>query len=413
MITILCSGSRGDIQPYIALAQRLKALGKQVRITSAESTRAWIEGYGLKAFPVSHDLYSLSIDKKVLDAASSADSPLKMLLSFRSLRNYANHMVADQFEACRDSELVVYHPGCSMGYVAAEYFGIPSVLASPFPIHRTDERLSVLSYGRFPSTRVTRFFSHRLLQGMLYMASKDAIKLFFRKRLEEPLPKVGLPYELTTDEHHQAVISTSEHIFSRPADWDAHIHQYGYWFTEENEDYQPPERVVEFLAAGKKPIYVGFGSMGSVAGNTELTELVVGALKRTGQRAIICGMSRIDSLPEEILAVDSIPHSWLFERVAAVCHHGGAGTSAAGFRAGIPTLFVPFSNDQFAWAHRAFELGVAPRALPRKGLSEKGLSKALLEVTSPKYEMPAQLLSEAIRKEDGALECARQIAKMC
>jgi len=172
MITILCSGSRGDFQPYLALAQELKKMGKDVRITASKSFKGFIQNYGIEVYPIEADFETLNVDPKLFEAALSSDNPLKMLLTFNKMKEYGVHMVSDFYSACEGSELIIYHPGCSIGYFAAQKFGIPSVLASPFPMHKTSEYLSVVMYGKSPSNAITKPISYSMLQGMLWMETE-------------------------------------------------------------------------------------------------------------------------------------------------------------------------------------------------------------------------------------------------
>jgi len=200
MITILCSGSRGDYQPYIALAQQLKKLGKDVRITASKSFKGFIRGYGVEVYPIEADFQSIKIDPKLLQAAGSADNPLKMLLTFNKMKEYAIYMQKDFYAACEGSELIIYHPGCTIGYFAAQKLGIPSVLASPFPMHKTKEYLSVVMYGKTKSTMLNKKISYPLLQRMLWLASKGSVKGFWKTRFGAIPDNFGCPFERHTDE---------------------------------------------------------------------------------------------------------------------------------------------------------------------------------------------------------------------
>jgi sterol 3beta-glucosyltransferase len=120
-------------------------------------------------------------------------------------------------------------------------------------------------------------------------------------------------------------------VFERPMDWNPHIHQKGYWFVEEKDDFAPDQSLIDFIQAKEKPIYIGFGSMAMMKKHDELGEIVVDAIRKSGKRAIISGFGKPGNLTDDIYAIDGIPHSWLFKHVSAVCHHGGAGTSAADF----------------------------------------------------------------------------------
>lgn len=410
MITILCSGSRGDFQPYIALAQQLKKLGKDVRITGSKSFEGFIKSYGIDVYPIEADINTLKIDPKLLQAAGSSDNPLKMLLTFNKMKDYGIYMVNDYYSACEGSELIIYHPGCSIGYFAAQKFGIPSVLASPFPMHKTMEYLSVVMYGKMKPNRINNGISYAMLQGMLWMASKSSVKGFWKKHFGRLPDHFGCPFEKHTNKRNPAIVSCSNFVFKRPKDWNENIHQHGYWFVEEPCDYSPTKELAAFLSEGEKPIYVGFGSMTTLDQHTGLAETVVAALIKSGKRGILCGMGTPENLPESIIALDNIPHSWLFERVAAVCHHGGAGTSAAGFKAGIPSIIVPFSNDQFAWANRAYDLRVGSKPIPKKELSVDKLSEAFQFALTETIVENAKALGRNISTENGAKDCAKVIA---
>lgn len=411
MITILCAGSRGDFQPYIALAQQLKKLGKDVRITGSKSFEGFIRSYGIDVYPIEADIQSLKVDPKLLKDAGSADNPLKMLLAFNKMKEYGIYMVNDYYSACEGSELIIYHPGCTIGYFAAQKFGIPSVLASPFPMHKTKEYLSVVMYGKTKSNEITKKISYSMIQGMLWMASKGSVKGFWKKHFGTAPDNFRCPFELHTDKKHPAIISCSNYVFKRPNDWNENIHQMGYWFVEEPCEYTPSDELAAFLNEGEKPIYIGFGSMTSLEKHEGLADLAAKAIIKTGKRGIICGMGKPANLPENIIAIGSIPHSWLFDRVCAVCHHGGAGTTAAGFKSGVPSIIVPFSNDQFAWAHRAYDLGVGAKPIPKKDLSADKLADAIKFALTDKIVANAQALGKKIATENGAAECAKIIAK--
>lgn len=406
MITILCTGSRGDYQPYIALAQQLKKHGHDVRMTASQSFEPFITSYGIDIYPIEADLNSLNIDPKLLKEASSADNPLKMLMTFNKMKDYGVLMTKDYYEACLGSDLIIYHPGVTIGYFAAESLGIPSVLASPFPMHRTKEVLSVVLYGTSASNPITIPWSYTLIQGMLWLASSSSVKRFWKTQFKQLPRDFSKPYEKHNQAHRPALISCSDHIFKRPSDWNPHIHQYGYWFVEEPTPYVPSKALEDFLNQGDPPVYVGFGSMAINGPMGDLGEMAIDALRKLKKRGILSGLGQPKNLGSDMLVVDNVPHTWLFERVAAVCHHGGAGTSAAGFRAGVPSIIIPFSNDQFAWAHRAHDLGIGSTPLPKKSLTPDRLTAAFQEAFQPSIVQNAKAMGERIRSEHGASACA-------
>ena len=409
MITILCGGSRGDFQPYLALAMELKKLGKDVRITGMREFQSFIQSYGIDFYPIQADFKSLNVDEKMLKEAQTADNPLKMLLTFNKMKKYGVSIANEFYAACEGSELIIYHPGCTMGYFAAERLGIPSILASPFPMHKTKEQTSVILYGRKKSTPLTNQISYFMLQSMLWLASKDSVSGFWKKNFGGKPKGFGRPYERHTNKQNPAVTSCSNFVFNRPSDWNENIHQHGYWFVEEKTDYAPSKELSDFLSLGEKPVYIGFGSVFQADRKDAISKLIVDALTKSGKRGIICGMGKIDNLPSNVVAIDSIPHSWLFERVSAVCHHGGAGTTAAGFKAGVPSIIIPFSNDQFAWAHRSYDLGVGSKPIPAKKLTSDNLAAAIEFALQDNIKIKAKALANNIATENGALDCAKII----
>jgi sterol 3beta-glucosyltransferase len=120
-------------------------------------------------------------------------------------------------------------------------------------------------------------------------------------------------------------------------------------------------------------------------------------------------MGKLQSIPESIFRVENIPHSWLFSKVSAVCHHGGAGTSAAGFKAGIPSIIFPFALDQYAWAQKAYELGVGPKPIPIKKLNSKNFAESIRYATQEKVISNAKDLAKKIASENGVRDCAEVI----
>jgi sterol 3beta-glucosyltransferase len=408
MITILCGGSRGDVQPYLALAIELKRMGKEVRIAVTRNHEEFVRSYGIDFFSIDVDFESLKVDKNMIREAQQADNPLKLFFSFQKMKKYGVHMVEHYYAACEGSEAIVYHPGMAIGYYAAEKLGIPSILATPFPLNKTKEQTAVILYGKVPSNPGVNLFSYTILQSMLWMASDASLKPFWKEKFGRLPADYGCPFERHTDRRHPAIVSCSNFIFPRPSDWNENIHQNGYWFLEEQDEYIPPIELVDFLNNGEKPIYIGFGSM--VGENSDkISKNILEGLAMTGKRAIISGFGNLQNIPDTIYKIDNIPHSWLFSKVSAVCHHGGAGTSAAGFEAGIPSMIFPFALDQFAWAQRAYDLGVGPKPMPIKKLTSEKFAESIRYAMQENIISNAKELAKNIATENGARDCAKII----
>ncbi len=197
----------------------------------------------------------------------------------------------------------------------------------------------------------------------------------------------------------------SEHIIPKPPDWPGWFSVTGYWFLDHLPNWQPSEALVNFLTEGPPPVYVGFGSMRD-GDASRLAQIVVQAIKLSGQRAILTkGWGGLDPehVPEDdIFFIRNVPHDWLFPKMAAVVHHGGAGTTAAGLKAGVPSVIVPFSGDQPYWAKQMFTIGVSTQPIPYANLSAPKLAAAIRKATTDQQmRKHAAKIGRKIRAEDG------------
>jgi len=251
------------------------------------------------------------------------------------------------------------------------------------------------------------------------MAMLQVVWLWYRPFVNEFRQHLGMsPY--TAAGFYRALRSTpmlsaySPRIIPHSADWPVHVHVTGYLFLDSQAGWQPSSALQAFLAAGQAPVYVGFGSM---AGRNpeQLARLAIEALAASGQRGLLVtgwGGLRTGSVPDTVFVLDSAPHNWLFPRMAAVVHHGGAGTTAEGLRAGVPTVIVPFVLDQPFWGARVKALGLGPDPIPQKHLTADRLASAIrTAVTDPDIKRRANACGAAIRFQDGvgnAVKVVRQ-----
>jgi sterol 3beta-glucosyltransferase len=218
-----------------------------------------------------------------------------------------------------------------------------------------------------------------------------------------PMPWNG-PFNHHYENRMPYLYGFSPSVVPRPDDWPAWHHISGYWFLDRDPSWSPPDALAHFLEAGPKPVSIGFGSM-TGSGAVRLLKLAVEAIKQTGQRAVLLGgwadVASLD-LPKTVFQIDAVPHDWLFPQVAAVAHHGGSGTTAAGLRAGVPSILVPFFGDQPYWGRRVHALGVGPMPIQRKALTAHKLAEAISQaVNDETMQAKASAMGERIRSEDG------------
>jgi sterol 3beta-glucosyltransferase len=412
LITILTGGSRGDVQPYIALGLALKRAGCDVRMVTFENYADFVKSYGLDMLPMKGDVRMVASSEDVM-ATAQADNPLKVVLGLNKLRSYIFDLQKDFFAACAGSDAIVYHPALTIGYFAARQMNIPAILASPFPMTPTREYPALIFYNAPRLGPGWNRLTHRIFEQILWQTGSLPLKEFWKKQFGHTPEHFGSPYTRQVTRSNPTIISCSQYVFPRPADWPGHVHLTGYWFLDDEPGWQPPATLVDFLNRGKPPVYVGFGSIGNSRQAEQTTRLVVQALQRSGQRGLLAtgwnGLSDTVALPADMHILESAPHSWLFPRMSAVVHHGGASTTAAGLRAGVPGVIVPHGNDQFAWARRVWELGVAAKPIPRKKLTAEALSDGIDMALSEPILAKASELGQKIQAEDGAGTAARVI----
>ncbi|QSX23200.1 glycosyltransferase family 1 protein [Priestia megaterium] len=414
LITMLTTGTRGDTQPFMALGLELKKKGYRVRIAASEAYQDFIESYGFEYAMLRGDVSKI-IESGAADDAINADNPLKFFSSLKNekMMGMMVNIQKDLHKACKGAGAIVYHPGAAIGYFAAKEMNIPSILASPFPMTPTKDYPALIFYDRPRFGKIYNKLTHHIFEWGFWKVVSGPLKKYWVQQYGEGPNDFSCPYPKQRTAANPTIISSSPTVFSVSKDWPEHVHSYGNWFMDSDHSYQPEEKLERFLKAGEPPVYIGFGSVGDKKNAGETAALVIKALKLAGKRGIIntggSGMNQTEEIAEDILFVKDIPHEWLFPKMSAVVHHGGAGTTAEGLRAGVPSIIVPYGNDQFAWGRKIHELGAGAKAIPRKELTAEKLSAAISYTQVNEIQSKAQEIGKQIRAEKGAEKAAQVI----
>jgi sterol 3beta-glucosyltransferase len=414
-ITISSHGTRGDIQPYLALALGLQHAGHQVTLATSYNYSEWIQSYGVAAHPTRFSLQEYMRGPEWQDVRESG-SFLKQFRLFNQAMRMGAENVEDVWEAIQGADYVIQSPASSGALEAAELFGKPAALAYPGPFTPTGDFPSFfIGPARFSLGRAYNRLTHAFMHRMLWSMMSGPMTNTLRKKLD--LSRVRSYSEQLTFARETGIPSLygfSEHVLPRPKDWDDTQHITGYWFLDAPSNWRPQAELLQFLESGPPPIYLGFGSMDAVDTGA-LTRLILKALEMTAQRGVLLtgwgGLTRLPT-PPNILFVDEVPHDWLFPRMGALVHHGGAGTTGAGLRAGMPNIIAPLGADQFAWAERVVELGVGPAAAPVKRITADQLAQAIDAAVSDRaLRARAAAIGEKIRAEDGIARAVELIER--
>jgi sterol 3beta-glucosyltransferase len=404
-IAILAMGSRGDVQPYIALGKGLKAAGHMIRLVTHENFQELVSSHELAFCPVKGDVQAFMETPEMLWLLEKGDFLAINAQASKASQRAAIDWAEGSVAACQAMDLLIVGVGgLFLSLALAEKFKLPLLQAYIFPFTPTTAFPAVL----FPQSisklggYINRL-SHHLFRQIMWQGSRIGDGLARKKVLGLPTAPFLGPYNSRHFQRYPICYGLSPSVIPKPSDW-LNTHMTGYWFLDESSDCTLSSALLDFLHSGSSPVYIGFGSMGS-RNPEEMANMVLQAIALTGQRAILQsgwgGLSK-RNLPNTVFMVDSISHSWLFPRMAAVIHHGGAGTTAAGLRAGIPSILIPFFGDQLFWGQRVAELGVGPIPIPRKQLNSERLAEAIHRVmTDQSMRQRAAELGAKIQAEDG------------
>ncbi|MFI7119102.1 glycosyltransferase [Amycolatopsis sp. NPDC049868] len=406
-LLIITTGSHGDHAPYAGLGQALQRHG--VRVTLAATSRfeqlALDAGIGFAALP--DDPEPIEATERGHRANAGGARGLRALVELGV--EQARRQLPSLIAAAADADVIAATiPTLLQARPIAEAHGVPLVVLPLQPALPTREF----------STIATRDLGPALNRTLSTLAGR------FASRLYAPVVReVRQSLDLPPEDRRQATARIDSlpvlHGFSpavqaRPHDWRPGAEVVGYWWPVAGSR-RPRAELLDFLAAGPPPVFIGFGSM-ATGHTTRLGTAVADALARTGHRAVVqrgWADLRIDTTGPNVITVDHVPHEWLFLRVAAVVHHAGAGTTAAALRAGVPSVPVPHAHDQPFWARRLVALGTAPAVLPAGRADGSRLARCLVEATgSPRYRDNAARIASAVASDDAVTPVLRMLRQL-
>ena len=407
-ICLVTLGTRGDVQPYLALGLALQARGHRVVLAAPENFADWVLSKGLAFQAMGLDMEAFLQSPEIRKVLAGNWFALGRIWR-QTVGPMMSEMLDATWKAGQDADVIIYHPKAIGAPDVAEATGAALVFAPPIPILPSSKRpfflfpwnlggwFNRLSYlplrlSRFPYIgRVNRW-------------RRDRLNLGKGKTFPKVATLAGRPVPV--------LLPISPSVYQPTDDWGETINVCGYWFFDDDADWEPDESLAAFLAAGPPPIYIGFGSM-TVPNSNQLFGEIIKAVVRAKCRAVLAaGWSGIDveNLPSSVHMIEGAPHDALFPLMAGVVHHGGAGTTAAGLRAGKPSLVCPVAVDQPFWGRTVHKLGCGPKPLPVKRLTAARLARRLKALTGNEaYAGKAQSLAAAIATEGGIGEAIRVI----
>lgn len=403
--TMLTIGSRGDVQPYIALAQGLKSEGHECRIATHAEFGDWIKEHDIDFRPVAGDpgkLMKIMIDHGGFTVGFIRDAVPKF-------RGWISELLESAWIAVKDdTDILIESPSAMAGLHIAEALKIPYFRAFTMPWTRTRKYPHAFIVPEHRMGGSYNYYSYAIFDSLLWMGISKQVNHWRRSTLK--LNSTSL--EAMSQQEIPFIYCVSPTVLVPPIDQPDWISYTGYWFLDEDMDsYRPDPKLAAFIQKaddeGKKVVYIGFGSI-LVEDPEKMTQTVVDAVEQADVRCVLArGWSRRgnkadsggDITSKNIFETSQVAHTWLFPRINAAVHHGGSGTTGASLRAGIPTIIKPFFGDQFFYANRVADMGVG---ISLKSLETSTLREALLEATgNDRMINRAEAVGSRIRSELG------------
>ncbi len=413
-VTFLTLGSRGDVQPYLALAKELIKNGHTAQICTGGSFKNFVQENGVEFYEASADLMAIlesEEGKRIFNGGSF--NIFKMLKYAKEVITPAyRKSMYDFLEASKRTDMIIYHPKALGAADIAEYLGIPCVSMPPVPILfpiTEFPNLAIASNRNFGAALNKLTYKATALGESSYM--KD-INEFRKSALNLPERKAGERTFRINGKDIPIVYPISPYLFKEVKSWKDRVYVPGFFFMDIGEA-KLDEKLAGFITRGRKPIVVSFSSM-PLKNPEAFGEKLTKALKETGDRAVVLtgtsGMTFADG--DNIFAVKKAPHRLLFAAAKGVIHHGGVGTMSEALLSGVPQLIMPFATDQPFWAYTLHSKGYAMKPLKEKSLEVADLVKAFKEMDSAVLIENAKQIQKIIREENGLLNAAKYIEKV-
>jgi sterol 3beta-glucosyltransferase len=407
-ITILTYGSRGDVQPFIPLSSGLLARGHSVKLAAPSRFKALVDGPGIDFVPLAGEPAELS--------QRLNDSGQNFIKIVRELMDHAIEIGADVLrqteEACQGADLIIHTFMHAIGgHTLAREMNILDVHFQLFPMFAPT--------GDYPNVilpnlglRMLNRSTHDISRWITVWSARVGFEQV-RRRANLSKRKLYSPFDDDPLRSRTPILCAwSPSVLPASKDWKANVYATGYLFDDSQVSYQPATALQKFLATGEPPICISFGSMVNKEAE-KINHIVREALRQSNNRGLILsGWSSVThESSDDILYLHAVPHRWLLPRCKMVIHHGGAGTTSAGLRAGIPNIVIPFTADQPFWGNRVHAIGAGPNPISVRKLSVQNLTRAILGAADHAVRKRAEEIGQTLSNEDGVSKAVEMIEK--
>lgn len=389
-ILIPTMGTRGDIQPYIALSRKLIDSGFEVTIATHPCWKGLIESYNVKFVTLGPDI-DIEYETAYI-RGKSKNWIIGMIRTMRFVFKIIEKSTFEIKELCSDVDLVIASHS-NIGAIEAEASGVPfiSVTLQPDVIPKKLQKKSKI-----------KVILDKLIGALI---NPLIVGPYNKLRKIHNLKKINSFDQLLSPLLN--IVPISPLIYPPNKFWEEKNKVIGYWFVDESMNYKPDDLLMNFIKSGSPPIIISLGAMGFESKDEKpKLDILINSINKTKMRAIIQGFNKSlenYQLGENILTIGNVPHTWLFKHGYCLIHHGGMSTTATAIYSGIPSIVIPHITDQYFWANRVYELNLGPKPIYSKALSEDTLVDAINRVKNnyEQFSNSTKVLAEKVQVENG------------
>ncbi|MEU3229444.1 glycosyltransferase [Nocardiopsis alba] len=395
-ISLIVTGSRGDVQPFIALGRAFTARGHDVTIATQEDFRELVREAELGYTPLPGSPRDFMAHPALAEALQKGASLFRAARAVPKQSTEATIELAARVAAAAEgADLVV---NSVLTYVVSDNGdSVPWASVAWWPLNPTSRWPAMIS----PQVRLGRLYN-RSTHLLAALVESILVRPHRRNTGLSPLPSFG-PYR-DLGRAVPLMCPITREMFTEPDDWPELSHITGYWFWD--RQWTPSQELIDFYEAGEPPVALSFGSIWPVHQPERTLDKVLGVVRRHGRRLVLIGGGPKE-VPDDVLRVDDVHYPWLFPRSAAIIHHGGCNTTGEALRSGTPQVIVPTFGDSPFWAAHAHRLGAAPKPVPYPKFTAERLDHALdIALNDRALRHRASELGEAVRAERGAENAA-------
>ena len=367
-ISLLTYGSRGDVEPFIALANGLVQAGHHVNLAAPEGFSNLLNNDQVNYFGFPGEPQQM-VENLVHQAGNNR---LRMIASIADfVQPLAVEVMNLVRTASREADLIIHSfLLTSAGFEIAQELGIPDISAQFFPVFTSTGEFPAPTFPDLPLGKFYRRLTHQLVTGIFWRGSRFLYQRIQSKNADLP-DLTAWPFNPNNARQTPILYAFSPLVVPQPRDWGESVSITGYWFLDDHESWSPDQELINFIEEGDPPVIVAFGSSSSLDMD-RFYQKIIKALTLSNQRGILVGANPdLQGIPSTVFQVDNVPYQWLFKHSIAVIHHGGAGTTGQGLAAGVPNIILPFTSDQPFWARRVFKLETGPKPLSPKRFTSR------------------------------------------